>query len=117
MLGDFQNVGVKVAEGGREEDFRPIQFDHIAHRLLHRDRLRDLCFLDGLDPLQFGYPFLAGGVGLIIAIVVFRPDINEAHDDLLLSPGGDSERYANCDSSESDGDSVHGIDGGWCGAA
>ena len=50
FLRHLEHVRVEIAEAGREQQRRAVQLDHALHGLLHVVGLRDLLFLDDLDP-------------------------------------------------------------------
>jgi hypothetical protein len=74
----LDHMRVVVAKGGREQERRAVEIDHGLHGLLDRIGLRHLLFLDDLDAGKFLQRGGAGGVGLVVAIVVTRADIDEA---------------------------------------
>ena len=97
LLGHLEDVRIEVAERGREDELRPVGVDHADHRLLDVDVLRYLLLLVDLDAgdlLDRGGAF---GVGLVVAVVVLRADVDEAHGDGLagvaaLAAAGDADQ-------------------------
>jgi hypothetical protein len=78
FLGHLQDVGIKIPERGREDEFGTVQLDHAFHGILDIDGFGDSLFLDHLDPRHFAYGSRADGVGLVVPIVVFGTNVNEA---------------------------------------
>jgi hypothetical protein len=81
--GHAQHVRVEIAVAGREQQRGAIQLDHAFHGLLHVVRLGNLLLLDDLHAghlLQHGGGF---GVGLVVAVIVLRADIDEANNQIL----------------------------------
>jgi len=76
---NLENVRIEVAEGRREHHLGAIQIDHALHRLLHGDGLRHVFLIHGLDPGLPGNGRLAFEMRLIVAVVVTRADVDEAH--------------------------------------
>ena len=74
----LEHVRIVVAERGREEQRRAVEIDHRFHGLLHGVGLGDFLFLDHLDAGHLLERGGAGGVRLVVAIVVARADIDEA---------------------------------------
>ena len=79
-----QHVRVEVAERGREQERGAVEVDHALHRFLDGDRLGHLLFLDDLHAGHLLQDGRALGMGLVVAVVVARADIDEAHDQRLL---------------------------------
>ncbi len=78
FVGELEHMRAEVAVGGREQECRAVEIDHGLHGLLDRIRLRHFLFLDHLDAGHLLERRGAGGVGLVVAVVVARPDIDEA---------------------------------------
>ena len=79
----FQHVRVEIAEAGGEQQRRAVQLDHALHGLRDVVGLGNLFLLDDLDAghlLQHRSRF---GVRLVVAVIVLRPDIDEADDEFL----------------------------------
>ena len=77
----------EVAERGRKQERGDIEIDHGLHGLLDRVGFRDLLLLDHLDAGHLLQRGGAGGVGLVVAVVVARSDIDEADDGILGERG------------------------------
>ena len=73
-----QDVWIVVSERRGEDDFGPVQFDHAFHGLLDVGRVGDSFLLEHFDSGHFLDFRGAGGVGLVVAIVVARTDVDEA---------------------------------------
>ena len=73
----LENVRIEIAERGRKEQRRAVEVDHALHGLLDVDGLRDPLFLDDLDPHRLDRGG-AGGVRLVVAVVVLRTDVDKA---------------------------------------
>ena len=70
--------GIKVVEEEKVAETDAVEIDHRLHGFFNRVGLRDLLFLDDLEA---GYLLERCGalrVGLIVAVVIARPDIDEA---------------------------------------
>jgi hypothetical protein len=74
----LEHVRIVIAERCREQQRRPVEIDHRLHGLFHGVGLGDFLFLDHLDAGHFLESGRAGGVGLVVAIIVARADIDEA---------------------------------------
>ena len=83
LLGQLQHVRVEVAERRGEEERRAVLLDHRAHGLLHVHGLGDLLLLDDLDARQLLDRGGGLGLGLVVAVVVARADVDDAHDQLV----------------------------------
>ena len=86
-----QHVRVEVAERGREQERGAVHVDHALHRFLDGDGLRHLLFLDDLHAGHLLQDSRALGMGLVVAVVVARPDVDEADDQWLLRLGAARE--------------------------
>src|ERR1700746_3219651 len=78
-----EHVWIEITETRREQQRRAAERDHALHGLLNIECFGDLFFLQNLDA---GHRFHDGRtlrVGLVITIVVLRPDVDEADDEVL----------------------------------
>ncbi len=92
-LGDGKHMRVEIAEGRREQELRVVEIDHRFHRPLHRLGLRHVLFFRDRDARHQLDGRRTLGVGLVVAIVVARPDIDEADGEIGLCEGAaDPER-------------------------
>jgi len=88
FLGHLEDVRIEVAERGREEERGAVLLDHRAHGLLHVRRLRHLLLL------YHGHARhlldRRGGLGLrlVVAVVVARADVDDAHHELVARDCG-----------------------------
>jgi hypothetical protein len=73
----LEDVWIEIAERGREEQRRAVEIDHALHGLLDVDRLGHPLFLDDLDPHRLDRGG-AGGMRLVVAVVVLCSDVDEA---------------------------------------
>ena len=80
FAGELERVRVVVAVGGREQERRAVEIDHQLHGLLDRVGLRHLLLFDDLDARHLLQRGRAGGVRLVVAVVVARTDIDKADD-------------------------------------
>jgi hypothetical protein len=78
--GHLQHIRVEIAEAGGEQQGRPVQFDHALHRFRNVVGLGNLFFLDDLHAGRLLQHRGGFGVCLIVSIIVFRPDIDEANN-------------------------------------
>ena len=69
---------IVITEGGREEQRRAVEIDHQLHGLFHGVGLGDFLLLDNLDARHFFECGRAGRMGLVVAVVIARADIDEA---------------------------------------
>jgi hypothetical protein len=76
-------VRIEVAEGGGKQQRRAILRNHAGHGLLHGGGLGHVFFLHHLDAghlLELGR---SQGLGLVVAVVVARADVDHAHGQRL----------------------------------
>src|SRR5580698_7978252 len=73
-----EHVWIVVAERRREDDFGPVQFDHAFHGFLDVGRVGDSFLLEHFDSGHFLDFRGSDGVGLVVAVVVARTDVDEA---------------------------------------
>ena len=83
-----QHVRIEIAERGREQQRGAVEVDHRLHRLLDVDRLRHVLLFDDGDAFHLLQRRGALGMGLVVAVVVLRPDIDEADGEI----GGERRR-------------------------
>src|SRR4029077_5978996 len=83
FVGELEHVRAEVAERGRKQERGAVEIDHRFHGLLNRVGFRDLLLLDHLDAGHLLQRGGAGGVRLVVAVVVTRSDIYEADDGIL----------------------------------
>jgi hypothetical protein len=89
---------IKVAEGGAEDQCGSVQVDHRLHGLGAGIGLRDILFLDDLDPGHRLQRLGGDRMSLVPAEIVARPDIDDADGDVAGRPdqrwkgGGTGER-------------------------
>jgi hypothetical protein len=83
LVRELEHVRAEIAERGRKQERGAVEIDHRLHGLLDRVGLRDLLLLDHLDAGHLLERGGAGGVCLVVAVVVARADIDEAHDRVL----------------------------------
>ena len=79
-----EDVRIEVAERRRKEQLRPVEADHALHRLLDGVGLGDVLFLADLDAGELGDDERALVVRLVVAVVVLRPDVDEADRQRLV---------------------------------
>ena len=75
----LEDVGIEIAERGREQEPGAVEIDHALHGLRDLDGLGDALLLDHLDAghlLDRGGAF---GMRLVVTEIVARTDIDEAH--------------------------------------
>ena len=77
FVGHLDHVRIVVTERRREEQRGAVEIDHRLHRLLDRVGLGDLFFLNHLDVGQFLERGGALSVGLVVAVVIARADVDE----------------------------------------
>ena len=94
LVGHLDHVRIVVAERGREQQRRAVEIDHRLHGLFDRVGLRDLFFLDHLDAGHLLQRRGALRVGLVVAVVVARADIDEADRGVRGRRGTGAERRA-----------------------
>jgi hypothetical protein len=95
----LEDMGVVVAEGGREEQRRAVEIDHRLDRLLDRVGLGHLLLLDHLDAAELLQRRGALGMGLVVAIVVARADVDESDRGILgrgRTRGGGGSQSKRC---------------------
>ena len=92
FVGELDHVRAEVAERGREQERGAVEIDHQLHGLLDRVGFRDLLLLDHLDAGHLLQRRGAGGVRLVVAVVVARADIDEADDGILGEGGANRQR-------------------------
>src|SRR5215472_18581778 len=98
LLSHPQDVGIEVAERGREQQRGAILLDHGGHRLLHVGRLRHLLLLDHDDA---GHLLDRGGrlgLRLAVTVVVAWADIDDAYHEFV--GGGRAARAETADRSQ-----------------
>jgi hypothetical protein len=74
----LDHMRIVISERGRKQQRGAVEVDHRLHGLFDGVGLRDFFFLDHLEAGHFLQRRSAGGVGLIVAVVVARADIDEA---------------------------------------
>ena len=87
LCGHRQHVRVKIAKRCGEQQTRAVLRNHARHRLLHRRRFRHVFFLHHFDAGHFFKLGCRLRVGLVVAIVVARTDVNHPHSQRLLGAG------------------------------
>ena len=92
FVGELEHVRAEIAEGGRKQQRGAVEVDHRLHGLLDRVGFRDLLLLDHLDAGHLLQRGGAGGVRLVVAVVVARADIDEADDGILGERGASRQR-------------------------
>ena len=90
FLRHLQHVRVEIAERGREDQSSAIQVDHAFHGLLDVGSFGDLLFLDHFDAAHLANHRRGLGMGLIVAEVVTRPDIDETDGQVLAANAGEN---------------------------
>jgi len=88
-----QHVRVEIAKAGGEHEGSSIELDHALHGLLDIGGFRHFLLFDNFHAghlLEHGGGF---GVGLIVAEIVARPDIDEADNEIFC---GCRARQADC---------------------
>ena len=101
----LEDVGVEVAERGGKHHRRPVEVDHALHRLLNGHGLRDHLFLADLHARQLGQRRRALGVGLVVAVVGLRTDVDEADGEGRRGRVGDIVSRAVAPHAQDDGGS------------
>ena len=69
---------IVVAEGRRDDDFGPVQLDHALHAFLDVSCVGDPFLLEDFYTRHFLDVGRASSVGLVVAVVIPGPDIDEA---------------------------------------
>jgi hypothetical protein len=85
--GHGQHVRVEVAEAGGEQQRGAVLRDHALHGLLHGLGLGHVFLFDHLDARQMLELRSGFSVGLVVAEVVARADIDDAHGNGGLGKG------------------------------
>ena len=84
----FQNIGVKVAEGGGKQHLGSIDFNHAPHGLGHGGGFGHAGLFYQSNSRHIGHhgsgPF---GVGLVIAKVILGANVEEAHHQFFARSG------------------------------
>jgi hypothetical protein len=83
LASELEDVRAEIAEGGRKQQRGAVEIDHRLHGLLDRVGLRHLLLFHHLDAGHLLERGGAGGVRLVVAVVVARADIDEADDRIL----------------------------------
>jgi len=83
-----QHVRVEVAEAGGEQQGGAVLADHALHGLLHGLGLGHVLLLDHLHAAQLFQLGCSLGMRLVVAEVVTRADVDDAHGDGRLGPSG-----------------------------
>ena len=78
LLGDLEDVGVEVAERRGKDDGGAVELDHALHRLLHVLGLRNVLLFADLNAGQGGDDRRPLRVGLVVAVVALRADVDES---------------------------------------
>ena len=78
LVRHLEDVRVVVAERGREQQRRAVEIDHELDGLFDRVGLRDFLFLDHLEAGDLLQRRRTLRMRLVVAVVVARPDIDEA---------------------------------------
>jgi hypothetical protein len=96
FLCHLDDVRVVIAERGREQQRRAVEVDHGLDGLLDRVGLGHLFFFDHLEAGQLLHRRRALRVGLVVTVVVARPDIDEADGGAGCARGARAESGAEC---------------------
>ncbi len=82
FLRRIDHEGIEITERGRKKQRGAVDVDHRLHRLRHRHRFRHILFFDHLDAGNFLQGLRADRMGLVPAIILARPDIDDADGDI-----------------------------------
>jgi hypothetical protein len=92
----LDHVRAVISERGREQQRGAVEVDHRLHRLFDRIGFRHLLLFDHLEASHLLQRRRALGVGLVVTVVIARPDIDEADRGVGRERGSRAEGCAEC---------------------